>query len=159
MHNYKQTEVNIINIMLKDINNTEDLSLQIYGLSCTIGSDTYEVIDTSGNVEAAGIIVLNNVPVKSEGRSAFEKRFLNRPRRIENEPGFKAIRIMRPMDSNTYVILSQWASEEAFRDWQNSVAYSYAHKHRGSEKGIDQDESVLKEKPYHQIYTASLNDA
>ena len=150
--------MNVIKILLKEINNTEFLSLQEQPLSCTIGKEEYEIIDKFGDLKLEGVVILNYVPVRSEGRMNFEERFLNRPRKIENENGFRAIRIMRPMNSNTYVILSQWDSENSFRNWQNSNAYSHAHKHRGTKKGIDQEEGVLKDKPYHRIYNVSVND-
>ncbi|WP_354542495.1 antibiotic biosynthesis monooxygenase family protein [Salinicoccus halitifaciens] len=95
------------------------------------------------------------MPVKPAGREKFEERFLNRPKKIENEEGFKAIRVSRPLDSDIYIVLTQWASEEAFRNWQDSEAYSHAHKKRGTDKGLDRDESVLKSKPYHEVYDIS----
>jgi heme oxygenase (mycobilin-producing) len=80
---------------------------------------------------------LNNIPVTDEGRPLFEDRFLNRPRMIENEPGFVAIRVLRPLSSNTYTILTVWENEGAFENWQKSKAYEHTHKKRGTEAGID----------------------
>lgn len=98
----------------------------------------YEVIDSTGSLGQAGFAVLNNIPVSEEGRPVFEDRFLNRPRMIENEPGFVAIRVLRPLTSNTYIILTIWENEGAFENWQKSKAYEHAHKQRGTEAGIDQ---------------------
>lgn len=97
----------------------------------------YEVIDSTGSMNHAGFAVLNNIPVTDEGRPLFEDRFLNRPRLIENEPGFAAVRVLRPVSSNTYVILTLWENEEAFIKWKDSKAYEHAHKKRGTEAGID----------------------
>lgn len=97
----------------------------------------YEVIDTAGSLDQPGFSVFNNIPVTDEGRPLFENRFLNRPRLIENEPGFKAIRVLRPLSSNTYIILTVWENEGAFENWQKSKAYDHAHKNRGTEAGID----------------------
>jgi heme oxygenase (mycobilin-producing) len=97
----------------------------------------YEVIDSSGSLDQAGFAVLNNIPVSDEGRPVFEDRFLNRPRMIENELGFVAIRVLRPLTSNTYIILTVWENEGAFENWQKSKAYEHAHKNRGTEAGID----------------------
>ncbi|RSD29290.1 antibiotic biosynthesis monooxygenase family protein [Mesobacillus subterraneus] len=98
----------------------------------------YEVIDSAGTFRNEGFAVLNNIPVTDEGRPLFEDRFLNRPRMIESEPGFIAIRVLRPVSSNTYIILTIWENESAFLNWQNSKAYDHAHKKRGTEAGIDQ---------------------
>ncbi|WP_210364654.1 antibiotic biosynthesis monooxygenase [Bacillus sp. REN3] len=97
----------------------------------------YEVIDSSGSLDQEGFAVLNNIPVTDEGRPLFEDRFLNRPRLIENEPGFVAIRVLRPLSSNTYIILTVWENEGAFENWQKSKAYEKAHKNRGTKAGID----------------------
>lgn len=97
----------------------------------------YEVIDSAGSLDQAGFAVFNNIPVTDEGRPLFEDRFLNRPRLIENEPGFVAIRVLRPLSSNTYIILTVWKNEGAFEAWQKSKAYEHAHKNRGTEAGID----------------------
>ena len=53
-------------------------------------------------------IVLNNIPVTPEGRPLFEARFKNRAGKIENQPGFKALRVLRPKDSDTYIVLTLW---------------------------------------------------
>lgn len=95
----------------------------------------YEIIDSAGSLDHAGFAVLNNIPVTDEGRPLFEDRFLNRPRMIENEPGFVAIRVLRPLSSNTYTILTVWENEGAFENWQKSKAYEHAHKKRGTEAG------------------------
>ena len=47
---------------------------------------------------------------------------------MENEPGFKAIRVLRPLEGDTYVILTLWEEEKAFQDWQQSNSYQEAHK-------------------------------
>lgn len=112
----------------------------------------YEIIDESGTLQQAGVIVLNNIPISKEGQAAFEERFLGRARAIEKTPGFVAIRVLRPLDDETYVVLTQWESEQAFRDWQQSSAYEKAHKKRNTSEGLDQRPGVLSNKPYHKVY-------
>lgn len=142
-------------IMMKHPESGENIELKENGTNIEIGGEEYEVIDQNGSLESTGVIVLNCIPVKPEGREKFEARFLNRPKRIENEEGFQAIRVSKPLHGDTYIVVTQWTSEAAFRNWQNSEAYSHAHKKRGTEKGLDRDDSVLKEKPYHEVYTIS----
>ncbi|SOC41173.1 antibiotic biosynthesis monooxygenase family protein [Salinicoccus kekensis] len=145
----------MINILLKQKNTDETIEVKEESKNIQIGDDHYEVIDQAGSLEDSGAVVLNCIPVKPEGREKFEARFLNRPKKIENEEGFKAIRVSRPLDGDTYIVLTQWTSEEAFRNWQDSEAYSHAHQKRGTDKGLDRDESVLKSKPYHEVYDVS----
>ncbi|WP_108671898.1 antibiotic biosynthesis monooxygenase family protein [Peribacillus acanthi] len=88
---------------------------------------SYEHVDAVGELKQKGFIVMNNIPVSKEGRPIFEHRFKNRPGQIENQPGFWAIRILRPLHSDTYIILTQWENEKSFNEWQNSQSFSHAH--------------------------------
>lgn len=97
----------------------------------------YEIFDEAGSIEDSGFAVLNNIPVTEEGRPIFEYRFKNRSKQIENEPGFTAIRVLRPMTSNTYVILTIWEDKTAFENWKNSPSFKEAHSDKRVENGID----------------------
>lgn len=112
----------------------------------------YEVIDSSGELSEQGYFVFNNIPVTDEGRPIFEHRFTNRPRAIEDEPGFIAIRVMRPLDSDTYIILTQWTGAGSFEAWQNSQAYSKAHEKRGTDEGIDKRPNIFSSASYVTTY-------
>ncbi|TYR78991.1 antibiotic biosynthesis monooxygenase [Priestia megaterium] len=112
----------------------------------------YEVLDASGAIENGEFAVLNNIPVTDEGRPLFEHRFSQRARLIEQEPGFAALRVLRPLGSDTYIILTVWKNEQAFKDWQSSKAYHEAHKKRGTADGIDQQPSIFPRPSYVTSY-------
>ncbi len=97
----------------------------------------YEVLDSVGNFPIKGLVVMNNIPVTDEGRPLFEYQFKNRTGKIENVPGFMAIRVLRPLSSNTYVILTVWENETAYQQWKTSNAFFEAHKSNAPKKGID----------------------
>jgi len=88
----------------------------------------YEVIDATGSFENATFVVMNNIPVTDEGKPLFEYQFKNRQRQIENQPGFVAIRVLRPLASNTYVIMTLWENQKAFENWKSSESFHKAHK-------------------------------
>ncbi len=113
----------------------------------------YEVIDASGDLSDQGYFVLNNIPVTDEGRPIFEYRFNNRARAIENEPGFIAIRVLRPVSSDTYIILTEWSGPKSFEAWQTSQAYTQAHEKRGTEEGIDKRPNIFSSASYVTTYT------
>lgn len=113
----------------------------------------YEVLDSVGAFENGQYAVLNNIPVTQEGKPLFEQRFKERARMIENEPGFTAIRVLRPVSGDTYVILTLWDSEKSFQDWQNSKAFDHAHKKRGTSEGVDQ-KSIFRGPSYVTTYQA-----
>ncbi|MRH41319.1 antibiotic biosynthesis monooxygenase [Aquibacillus halophilus] len=109
--------------------------------------EIYEVIDTAFEIHANSFAVFNNIPVTEAGRSQFEERFNNRARRIENEPGFQAIRVCRPINGDTYLVLTCWNSEDDFENWRNSNAYMQAHKKRGTSEGIDKQQPQIFTRP------------
>lgn len=125
----------------------------------TLGLETsqtpsYESIDAVGPLSGGAHVVLNNIPVSEEGRSDFEARFMNRARKVEEEPGFIGIRVLRPLNSDTYVILTVWLSEEHFRNWQQSQAYNHAHSKRGTSQGLaEQKSSVFPRPSFVKAYT------
>lgn len=104
---------------------------------------SYEVIDTAGNLDGGGFIVMNNIPVTDEGRPLFEYRFKNRAGQIEKEPGFTAIRVLRPLKDNTYVILTMWQAEKFFTDWQNSNSFKKAHSKPSGASGEEKQPNIF----------------
>ncbi len=95
----------------------------------------YEVIDGTGSFETATFVVMNNIPVTDEGKPLFEYQFKNRQQQIENQPGFVAIRVLRPLASNTYVILTLWENQQAFENWKSSESFHKAHKKTAGSSG------------------------
>lgn len=91
----------------------------------------YEIIDSKGSIEATGFVALNYVPVTDEGRPLFEYQFKNGSMPIEKEKGIIAMRFLRPLSSNTYIILSIWQSEESFNNWQSSTSFKIPYSNNG----------------------------
>lgn len=113
----------------------------------------YEVVDSVGEMKNQGFVVMNNIPVADEGRPVFEDRFKNRAGNVENREGFQAIRILRPLRGNTYVVLTQWRNAQDFQDWKDSDSFEKAHKNSGPEHKkkpsfIDGEAYITK---YHMI--------
>lgn len=92
----------------------------------------YEIVDGIGDLTQQGFVVMNNIPVTEEGRPSFEHMFKNRAGKIEGQPGFRAIRILRPVGFETYIIFTLWNNEEAFNAWQNSQSFADAHSKKKS---------------------------
>jgi heme-degrading monooxygenase HmoA len=113
----------------------------------------YEIIDASGDLAEHGYLVFNNIPVTDEGRPIFEYRFKNRDRLIEKTPGFQAIRVLRPLHSNTYIILTQWQDQHSFNNWKNSKEYNKAHEKPGSSDGVDKQPQIFSSPSYVTTYT------
>src|SRR5690625_585489 len=70
----------------------------------------YEPIDENGDLQNRGTIVLNNIPIAEDGKSAFEERFLNRERAIENTHRFISIKVLILLVELTYIFVNMWTS-------------------------------------------------
>ncbi|CDO02573.1 heme-degrading monooxygenase HmoB [Oceanobacillus picturae] len=141
-----------MNLSLQHIENEDSLALSVLATGIEVGEKEYEIIDQSGELKENAVHVFNYVPVNHEAKERFEARFLSRPKLIEKEAGFISIRVLRPITDSTYLILTQWETVEAFRDWQSSKAYQHAHRKRGTKEGLDKEKGVLSGKPYHHLY-------
>lgn len=112
----------------------------------------YEALDHVGSIADGKYVVMNNIAVTDEGRPSFESRFNQRARLIEKEPGFAAIRVLRPLSNDTYIILTAWEEEKSFTDWQASQAYNQAHKKRGTSEGVDKQPAIFLRPSYVTSY-------
>src|SRR5262245_51320636 len=85
-------------------------------------------------------VVSNRIQVAAGYESEFEKRFENRARLVETQPGFVRLEILRPRKVTLhgseqggpeyYVVLTYWKSEEDFVNWPSSPAFREAHSNR-----------------------------
>lgn len=87
----------------------------------------YEIFESSGTVGESKFAVMNNIPVTDEGRPVFEYRFKNRSKHIDKQPGFAGIRVLRPLKSDTYIVLTFWKDEASFSAWKESPSFGAAH--------------------------------
>ncbi len=117
----------------------------------------YEVIDQVNTLEQKGYFVLNNIPVSDEGRPVFEQRFLNRARAIETEPGFIAFRLLRPLDSDTYIVLTQWTGPNSFEAWKNSQSFKNAHSKPDSAPGVKK-QNIFNAASYITTYSGKVSE-
>ncbi|WP_186579134.1 antibiotic biosynthesis monooxygenase family protein [Aquibacillus kalidii] len=88
----------------------------------------YEVIVSKGDIKKEGFVVINNIPVTDEGRPIFETQFKNRAGMIDGSPGFQALRVLRPLQGNIYIVLVEWADELSYETWKNSESFANSHK-------------------------------
>lgn len=114
----------------------------------------FEVLDAVNELEDRGFFVFNNIPVTEEGRPVFEHRFLNRARAIEDEPGFVAFRLLRPINGDTYIVMTQWHGPHSFEAWENSQAYKTAHAERAEPTGVQQ-QNIFSAASYVSTYSVA----
>lgn len=84
---------------------------------------SYEVLKSEGQLENSGFLILNHIPVADDDKPVFEYRFKADNSSLNSNPGFLALRVLRPKKSNTYILLTQWNNERSYQDWENTPAY------------------------------------
>lgn len=114
----------------------------------------YEVVDGTGSFKEKGYFVFNNIPVSDEGRPVFEHRFKNRAGAIENEQGHIAYRVLRPLDSDTYVVLTEWESPAFYEKWKESQAFAEAHSAKPDSTAGSQRPNIFSGVSYISTYRA-----
>ena len=114
----------------------------------------FEVLDSVNHLEERGFFVFNNIPVTDEGRPVFEHRFLNRARAIEDEPGFVAFRLLRPINSEAYIVMTQWNGPHSFEAWKSSKAFTSAHAERKEPTGVNQ-QNIFSAASYVTTYSVA----
>ncbi|WP_053220416.1 antibiotic biosynthesis monooxygenase family protein [Virgibacillus senegalensis] len=109
----------------------------------------YESFVADGELQQHGFVVMNNIPVTYEGKPIFEDQFKRRAGSMNEIPGFQALRVLRPLQGNKYVVLVQWDSMQSYRNWKDSDAFKAAHS----------SSKTKKRPPYHAgpSYTTEAN--
>lgn len=84
---------------------------------------SYEVISSAGDFENAAFAVMNYFPVEEDDQSMFEYHYQNKHNSLIDLPGFKGMRVLRPVRSNTFLIFTLWQKERDYLNWEQSISY------------------------------------
>ncbi len=83
----------------------------------------YEVLTAIGEIESATFSAFTYVPVTEEGKPLFEYNITQMGSVFQNSPGFIAFRSLRPLKSDTYIVVSFWEKESFYLDWTRSESF------------------------------------
>ena len=73
-------------------------------------------------------VAINYIQCEPNYRERFEELFASRAKAIDKMPGFVDMQVLRPNGEGEYLIVSHWASEEAFKTWTTSPEFLEGHK-------------------------------
>ena len=87
----------------------------------------YEVIASHGKFPETGFAAFHHIPVSDEGRPLFEYHFKNQASLLEKEHDLMAIRVLRPLSSDTYLIITIWKHELSYKNWKPAKSFEEAY--------------------------------
>ena len=74
------------------------------------------------------VVVINVLSVPDGNGEVLEQRFAGRAGLVDKAEGFEGFELLRPTDgTDRYLVYTRWRSEEDFRAWQSSRAFSAGH--------------------------------
>ena len=76
-------------------------------------------------------VSMNCVTIPEDQAPDFEQAFLTRERHMGEAPGFVRFQLMRPLRNQEYLVVTEWESEQAFKDWIGSDLFKQAHRGDG----------------------------
>jgi len=78
-------------------------------------------------------VVMNRIQVNPAYAQAFEERFRTRAAEVDKMPGFIRNIVLRPEGpDDPYVVMTMWASKQAFEAWTQSEAFRRGHARSGT---------------------------
>src|ERR1700687_668285 len=82
------------------------------------------------------VVKINAIEVAPGRGEALEERFANRAGEVEQQPGFLSFELLRPVEGETrYFVYSRWKSEEHYRAWVESPAFTRGHAQAAAASG------------------------
>jgi heme oxygenase (mycobilin-producing) len=82
------------------------------------------------------VVKINAIEVAPERGAELEERFAKRAAEVEKMSGFLGFELLRPVEGETrYFVYTRWESEEAFRAWVESSAFTRGHAQAAADRG------------------------
>lgn len=72
-------------------------------------------------------VMMNRMQVPPKWQEHFEEIFKDRKRAVDRRPGFIRAEILRPLEGDTYIVMTYWKSKGDFEGWVGSPEYREGH--------------------------------
>lgn len=82
----------------------------------------FEVLDGRGTFEQRGYFAIENIPVADESRLVFEEEVIKSVASLHNDISSIAFRVLRPIKSEIFLVVTQWAGPVSYEKWKDSAA-------------------------------------
>ncbi|HXW45207.1 MAG TPA: antibiotic biosynthesis monooxygenase family protein [Streptosporangiaceae bacterium] len=75
------------------------------------------------------VVRINAITVPAESGDELARRFAARAGAVDSQDGFEGFELLKPTDGRTtWLVVTRWRDQESFEAWQNSTAFSHAHR-------------------------------
>ena len=82
------------------------------------------------------IIKINAITVPADSGDELAKRFAARAGSVDNAEGFEGFELLQPDDERTtWLVVTRWRDEDAFRAWMSSPAFGRGHQSASERSG------------------------
>lgn len=88
-----------------------------------VSGRTYSILHTYGKLEKSGFVTMEHIPVTDDGVDVFKERFQQISSLLEKRKGVQAMRLLKQLKKQEYVVLTQWVTERYETDWRRSPAF------------------------------------
>ena len=119
----------------------------------------YEVIGSSGKLQEKGYFVFNNIPVTEKDAQFSNIALKSAQVQLNAEPGFIAFRLLRPLNSDTYIVMTEWSDNTYYTLMEKLIfiCTELISKDR-AEAGADKTLHIFSSAPYVTTYTTKENE-
>lgn len=93
--------------------------------SIFVSGKTFEILKSYETIQPKGFVTMEHIPVTSDGVSAFEGQAKRLFLDLTERRGVLAMRLLKQLKKNEFVMLTQWKSERDEEFWRTSPAYDY----------------------------------
>jgi heme oxygenase (mycobilin-producing) len=82
------------------------------------------------------VVRINAITVSADSGDELARRFAARAGAVDNQDGFEGFELLKPTDGRTtWLVVTRWRDEEAFRAWMNSPAFGHGHRSAAERAG------------------------
>jgi heme-degrading monooxygenase HmoA len=89
------------------------------------------------------VIKINAITVAPDSGDELAHRFAARAGAVDGQDGFEGFELLKPTDDRTtWLVVTRWRDDDAFRAWTNSRAFGEGHRSEAERTGGDKPKPV-----------------
>ena len=82
------------------------------------------------------VVRISAITVPADSGDELARRFAARAGAVDNQDGFEGFELLKPTDGRTtWLVVTRWRDEEAFRAWVQSPAFGHGHRSAAERAG------------------------